>query len=100
MQKQAQLEVKGQGSSNKDEPNSPQYLLGAPTSEPVFFKSPGGRGSTQGSPAGAQGSAGQGQTAAGPAANSSTTVLGASGKSPGMMYDVFDKYANFKQDLF
>ncbi|WAR30706.1 SMG7-like protein [Mya arenaria] len=47
MQKQAQQD-KGSGGSKvrsvRDEPNSPQYLLGVPTSEPVFFKSPGGRG--------------------------------------------------------
>ncbi|XP_052789309.1 nonsense-mediated mRNA decay factor SMG7-like [Mya arenaria] len=70
MQKQAQQD-KGSGGSKvrsvRDEPNSPQYLLGVPTSEPVFFKSPGGRGGmpNQGSPQ-----------------NPTASVVGAIGKIP------------------
>lgn len=38
-----QAQDKGKPKSTKEEPNSPKYLLGVPTTEPVFFKSPGGR---------------------------------------------------------
>jgi len=38
-----QAQDKGKPKSTKDEPASPKYLLGVPTSEPLFFKSPGGR---------------------------------------------------------
>jgi hypothetical protein len=41
MQKQA--ESTGKSVKIKDEPNSPKYLLGVPTSEPLFFKAGGQR---------------------------------------------------------
>ncbi|XP_052246547.1 nonsense-mediated mRNA decay factor SMG7-like isoform X17 [Dreissena polymorpha] len=50
MQKQAQQDNLKSGKSVKDEPNSPKYLLGAPTTEPVFFRSPGGRVGAQPTP--------------------------------------------------